>query len=83
MEDHPNLRNVGIFTHLNPLKASHASFLGILGAVIVSLWGRFWTRFGPEAIWIVSNRYFYFLNPFLIKISFVPSCMMTAVIEIY
>ena len=41
MEDPPNLKTVGIFTHLNPFKASHTSFLGVLGAVIVSLRGRF------------------------------------------
>lgn len=40
MEDPPNLKTVGIFIHLNPLKASHTS-LGVLGAVIVSLRGRF------------------------------------------
>ena len=73
MEDPPNLKTVGIFTHLNPLKASHTSFLGVLGAVIVSLRGRFLNRFGLETIWIVSGRCFDFMTPFLIKKSFVPS----------
>ena len=41
MEDPPNLKTVRIFIHLDPLKASHASFLGALGAVIVILEGQF------------------------------------------